>query len=53
MNEPDSGSDLASLKTFAENDGDQWIINGQKIWKFFAQADYMYLFAEPLTTGRT
>ena len=42
--EPNSGSDLASLKTRAELKDGKWYINGQKIWSSLAQyADYMFV----------
>ncbi len=44
FSEPNSGSDLASLKTSAVLDGDEWIINGQKVWTTQGHhADYCFL----------
>ncbi len=44
MSEPDAGSDVAAISTKAIKDGDQWVVNGQKIWTSGARtADWCYL----------
>lgn len=51
--EPGAGSDLAALKTKAERDGDDFIINGAKIWTTYAQyADWIFVLVRTSNEGK-
>ncbi len=53
FSEPGSGSDLASLKTRAEDRGDHYLVNGQKTWTTLAQyADRMFALVRTDDSGR-
>ncbi|KRB86737.1 pimeloyl-CoA dehydrogenase large subunit [Sphingomonas sp. Root710] len=51
--EPNAGSDLASLSLKAERDGDDYVLNGSKMWTTHAQwADWMFCLARTSNEGR-
>lgn len=53
FSEPGSGSDLASVQTFARREGNKWIINGHKVWTSTAQfATWMILLARTDKTDK-
>src|ERR1700691_3642313 len=56
MSEPDAGSDIGAMRTTAMRDGNQWVINGQKIWASTAGAPNnvisLYVKTDPKTHYR-
>src|SRR3954470_16382187 len=52
MSEPDSGSDVASLKTRARRDGDEWVLSGAKMWCSYAhKARHILIVCRAATQG--
>lgn len=51
--EPGSGSDLVSMQTFGEDQGDHWVVNGQKIWTSYAdEADWIFCLVRTDKTNK-
>jgi alkylation response protein AidB-like acyl-CoA dehydrogenase len=51
--EPNAGSDLATLRTMAAREGDQFVVNGMKIWNSYGhKADWMFALVRTSTEGK-